>query len=110
MEKCMRNRQKSLVAVALLLAMSVVPVFGQIGHGFDLASLDKNTAACTDFFQYVNGGWLMANPIPPAYPSWGVANVLNEKNRNVLNDILEASAKNHLAKKRSNKQKVGDYY
>ena len=95
----MRNRPKSFVAVALLLAMSVATVFGQTGHGFDLASLDKNTAACTDFFQYVNGGWLAANPIPPAYPSWGVANVLSEKNRDVLHDILEASAKNATAKK-----------
>ena len=106
----MRNRHKSFVAVALLLAMNVVTVFGQTGHGFDLANLDKNAAACTDFFQYVNGGWLVANPIPPAYPSWGVANVLSEKNRDVLHDILEASAKNTRAKKGSNEQKVGDYY
>src|SRR5712691_4031997 len=110
MEKCMRNRHKSFVAVALLLAMSVVTVFGQTGHGFDLANLDKNTAACTDFFQYVNGGWLVANPIPAAYPSWGVANVLNEKNRDVLHDILEAAAKNVGSHKSPNEQKVGDYY
>src|SRR5438128_10554375 len=106
----MRNRHKSFVAVALLLAMSVVTVFGQTGHGFDRASLDKNTAACTDFFQYVNGGWLVANPIPPAYPAWGVANVLNEKNRDVLHDILEAAAKNVGSHKSNNEQKVGDYY
>ncbi|MEP6707670.1 MAG: M13 family metallopeptidase [Pyrinomonadaceae bacterium] len=106
----MRNGHKSFVAIALLLAMSVATVFGQTGHGFDLASLDKNTAACADFFQYVNGGWLVANPIPPAYPSWGVANVLSEKNRDVLHDILEASAKNTRAKKGSNEQRVGDYY
>src|SRR6267378_8486797 len=110
MEKCMRNRQKSFVAVALLLAISVMTVFGQTGHGFDLASLDKNTAACTDFFQYVNGGWLAANPIPPAYPAWGVANILNEKTRDQLREILEASAKNTTAPKGSSEQKVGDYY
>src|SRR2546426_341066 len=104
-----RNWKRSLVAIALLAAMGVTVVFGQ-GHGFDLASLDKNTSACTDFFQYANGGWLAANPIPAAYSSWGVANVLNEKNRDVLHEILEAAAKNTNAPRGSSEQKVGDYY
>ncbi|HEY3025889.1 MAG TPA: M13 family metallopeptidase [Pyrinomonadaceae bacterium] len=106
----MRNRHKSFVAVALLLAMSVVTVPGQNGHSFDLANLDKSTPACTDFYQYANGGWLAANPIPPAYPAWGAANVLSEKNRDVLHEILEAAANNARAKKGTNEQKVGDYY
>ncbi len=94
----------------LLLALGVATIFGQSGHGFDLASLDKTTAACTDFYQYANGGWLAANPIPAAYSSWGVANILDEKNRDVLHEILEASAKNTNAPKGSSEQKVGDYY
>jgi putative endopeptidase len=105
-----RNSQKSFVAVAVLLALSVAVVFGQTGHGYDRASLDPNTAACTDFFQYANGGWLAANPIPAAYPAWGVANILNEKTRDQLHEILEASAKNAKAPKGSSEQKVGDYY
>src|SRR5258707_10139428 len=52
MENCMRNSHKSFVALALLLAIAVATTFGQTGHGYDLASLDKNTAACTDFYQY----------------------------------------------------------
>ncbi|MEA2205654.1 MAG: putative endopeptidase [Blastocatellia bacterium] len=104
------NSYKSFVAIALLVIFSVVAVFGQGGHSFDLANLDKNTPACTDFYQYANGGWLAANPIPAAYPSWGVANVLNEKNREVLHQILEDAAKNARARKGSNEQKVGDYY
>jgi putative endopeptidase len=106
----MKNWNKSFVALTLLLAMGVATIFGQTGHGYDLASLDKNTAACTDFYQYANGGWLSANPIPPAYPAWGVANILNEKTRDQLHEILEASAKNTKAPKGSSEQKVGDYY
>ena len=106
----MKNWNKSFVALTLLLAIGVATIFGQTGHGYDLASLDKNTAACTDFYQYANGGWLSANPIPPAYPAWGVANILNEKTRDQLHDILEASAKNTKAPKGSSEQKVGDYY
>ena len=74
----MRNSWKSLTATFVLLAFSLGTVFGQTGHGYDRASLDPNTAACTDFYQYANGGWMAATPIPPAYSSWGVANLLDE--------------------------------
>src|SRR5882762_9614860 len=110
MEKYMKNWNKSFVALTLFLAIGVATTLGQNGHGYDLASLDKSTSACTDFYQYANGGWLSANPIPAAYPSWGVANILNEKNRDVLHEILEAAAKNASARKGSNEQKVGDYF
>jgi putative endopeptidase len=53
---------------------------------------------------------MKANPIPPAFPSWSLGNILNERNRELLHDILEAAAKNTSAKKGSNEQKIGDYY
>jgi putative endopeptidase len=110
MEQFMRNSWKSLTAVLLLLIFSFAMVFGQTGHGYDRASLDPNTAACTDFYQYANGGWMAANPVPAAYSSWGVANLLDERNREMLHEILEAAAKNTKAVKGSSEQKVGDYY
>src|SRR5678815_2652130 len=106
----MNNSRNSLIAVVSLMAITGATIFGQAGQGFDQASLDKNTAACTDFYQYANGGWLAANPIPAAYSSWGVANILDEKNREVVHDILEAAAKNTNVKKGSSEQKIGDYY
>src|SRR5215510_2438903 len=101
---------KAFAALTLLIALGVATTLGQSGHNYDLASLDKNTSACTDFYQYANGGWLAANPIPAAYPAWGVANVLDERNRSTLRQILEDTAKNTNARKGSNEQKVGDYY
>ncbi len=100
---------KSMVALTLAVAFSVTTIVGQSAH-FDVAGMDNSTSACNDFYQYANGGWLKANPIPAAYPAWGVGNVLNEKNRDVLHEILEAAAKNTAARKGSNEQKVGDYY
>src|SRR5882672_7444521 len=105
----MSNSFKALVACALVMAFSVAAIFGQASH-FDVRNMDTKTAACADFYQYANGGWLTANPIPAAYPAWGVANILNEKNRDVLHEILEAAAKNTSARKGSNEQKIGDYY
>jgi putative endopeptidase len=110
MEHSMTNSQKSFTAFALLIALGVISVFGQSGHNFDVAGIDTSASACTDFYQYANGNWLAKNPIPGAYPSWGVANVLNEKNRDALHEILEAAAKNTKAPKGSSEQKVGDYY
>lgn len=106
------NSSRNILTVAvLLLALGVATIFGQQqGHGFDPANLDKSAAACTDFYQYANGGWLAANPIPPAYSNWGVANILDERNRDVLHEILEAAARNTKAPKGSSEQKVGDYY
>ncbi|MCM3872716.1 MAG: M13 family metallopeptidase [Pyrinomonadaceae bacterium] len=106
----MNNSLRTFISCALLLTVSVASLFGQSSHKIDPSTFDKNTPACTDFYQYVNGGWLVANPIPAAFPSWGLGNILNEKNRDLLRDILEAAAKNTSVKKGSNEQKVGDYY
>jgi putative endopeptidase len=100
---------KGLVSLTLVVAFSVTAIFGQSAH-FDTAGMDTTTAACADFYQYANGGWLAANPIPAAYSAWGVANILNEKTRDTLHEILEAAAKNTAVKKGSNEQKVGDYF
>ncbi|HYW71309.1 MAG TPA: M13 family metallopeptidase [Pyrinomonadaceae bacterium] len=99
---------RGVVSLLLVMAFSVTALFGQ--SSFDVSGMDSKTSACADFYQYANGGWLAANPIPAAYPAWGVANVLVEKNRDVLHEILEAAARNSAAKKGSNEQKVGDYY
>ena len=106
----MTNSQKSLVACALLSAISLTAVFGQTRRGYDVSSMDKNTSACTDFYQYANGTWLKNTEIPAAYSSWGAFNVLAENNRKALHEILEEAAKKTNLTKGSNEQKIGDYY
>lgn len=105
----MANSIRVLSACLMLASFSVAATFGQSAH-FDIRGMDTKTSACTDFYQYANGGWLAANPIPAAYPAWGVANVLNEKNRDALHDILDAAAKNAGGRRSANEQKIGDYY
>ena len=99
---------KSLTACALLLSLAVATVFGQ--SSFDLANLDKNTQACADFYQYATGGWLARNPIPAAFPTWGVDSALEDQNRDILRKILDAASQNTKAVKGSSEQKVGDFY
>src|SRR6185295_3355625 len=97
-------------AGAVLLALSLTAVFAQTRRGYDLSSMDQNTPACTDFYQYANGTWLKNTQIPAAYSSWGAFNVLAENNRKALHEILEEAAKKTNAAKGSNEQKIGDYY
>ncbi len=80
------------------------------GRGFDVSNMDTTAAACDNFFQYANGGWVKKNPIPAAYASWGRFNELSDKNQEQLRGILEDAAKNTKAVKGSNEQKIGDYY
>jgi putative endopeptidase len=98
-----------LVACALCF-VALAQTGGNKGRGFDKARMDETVAACTDFYQYANGGWLKTTEIPGAYPSWGSFNILAENNRKTLREILEESAKNAKAKPGSNEQKVGDFY
>jgi putative endopeptidase len=79
-------------------------------HGLNLADLDRSANPCVNFFQFADGGWLAAHPIPPAYASWGTFNVLLDHNQDILHQILEAAAANTNAAPGSNEQKIGDYY
>ncbi len=99
---------KSFIAGVLLLSLLVVSVFGQ--SSFDLTNIDKNTQACTDFYQYATGGWLARNPIPAAFPTWGVDRALEDQNREILRQSLAAATQNANAAKGSSEQKVGDFY
>src|SRR5258707_2196261 len=105
----MSNSIKAFVACSLVMPYSAAATSAKSTH-HDANNVDPRASPCTDFYQYATGGWRAANPIPPAYPAWGVANILNEKNRDVLHEILEAAAKNSSVVKGSNEQKVGDYY
>src|ERR1700759_5659420 len=62
-----------------------------------------------NFFLYANGAWLKKNPIPPAYSSWGIGNLVQEDLRDKLKKINEDALKENAAAGTSS-QKIGDFY
>ncbi|MDB4922135.1 M13 family metallopeptidase [Mucilaginibacter sp.] len=71
--------------------------------------LDASVKPGDDFFKYANNGWLKKNPIPAAYSSWGIGNVVIEELRDRLKKINEEALTANAAKG-SNTQKIGDFY
>ncbi len=79
-------------------------------RGLDAKNFDTTCSPCKDFFQYANGGWLAANPVPAAYSSWAIDDEMRERNNTMLKEVLESAAKNTAAPKGSNLQKIGDFF
>ena len=74
-----------------------------------IKNIDQSAKPGDDFFQYANGNWLKNNPIPNAYSSWGIGNLVQDDLRDKLKKINE-DALNAKADKGSNTQKIGDFY
>ncbi len=63
-----------------------------VGATIDPANLDPAMPASEDFYRHANGGWLDANPVPPAYGAWGASHEVNERNQALLHRLLGAAA------------------
>jgi putative endopeptidase len=78
-------------------------------RSIDVANLDRSVSPCDNFYQFANGGWIKANPIPAAESRWSSFNELAEQNNTVLRQLLEEAA-GSTAQAGTNAQKVGDFY
>jgi putative endopeptidase len=74
-----------------------------------IKNMDTLAKPGDDFFLYANGKWLKENPIPAAYSSWGIGNLVQEDLRTKLKKINEDALKENAAKG-TNTQKIGDFY
>ena len=96
----------------ILLALGALALTGQkpSRSGIHPEDMDLACKPCTDFWRYVNGGWLDKNPIPARSASWGTFSVLNDANQERERTILEAAAADTNAVRGSNQRKMGDLY
>ena len=95
------------VACACALAAQTAPNASMMP--LDLTAIDKSADPCQDFYQYACGTWMKNNPTPPDQARWGRFSELEDRNREVLHQILEAAAKPDPGRDATT-QKIGDYY
>jgi endothelin-converting enzyme/putative endopeptidase len=99
--------RKTLVAASLALASLAVYA---AEHGIDAGDMNKNGAACTDFFDYANGAWRSSHPIPDYMDRWSRRWESGEINKEHVRDILtELSARKDWPAG-SPEQLSGDFY
>ncbi|HSK46528.1 MAG TPA: M13 family metallopeptidase, partial [Coriobacteriia bacterium] len=75
----------------------------------DTSLFDATVSASDDFYRYVNGGWLDANPVPPEYGSWGAFHEVNERNQELLHRLLQDAAADP-GLQRTPRLMVGNYF
>ncbi|MBV8150914.1 MAG: M13 family peptidase, partial [Candidatus Eremiobacteraeota bacterium] len=77
-------------------------------HGFDLTNLDRSCPACRDFYQFADGGWVAAHPVPPDQSRIGAFDQLHDRNEEISRSILEAASTDPRAS--GDRKKIGDLY
>jgi putative endopeptidase len=97
----------TIVAAAFL---AFAPDSAHPVHGIDPANLDTTCAACTDFYQFATGGWRASHPVPAAFPRWGSFDELQEHNRLVLREVLDAAVRDTATAPAPSTRKVGVFY
>ncbi len=100
----------ALIAIlALAAGVRAASESAHLKSGIDLTAIDHTCKACDDFYQYAEGDWIKAHPVPAAYSTYGNFTVLSDHNVDELHAILEdVSQKSNPPG--SIEQKVGDFY
>jgi len=79
--------------------------------GVEPMAMDPLVAPCDDFYRYACGGWLRDTPIPPDRSRWGRGfNVIEERNQQILKEILEATAAGRPPEGTPYAKELGDFY
>src|SRR5258708_19921167 len=89
----------------LLLATTLAAQTPQPEHGVYVDDIDKKVDACTNFFDYANGAWRAANPIPASMQKWSRRWAAGEQSKDELRTLLdEKSNPNNCPKPTINQQ------
>jgi putative endopeptidase len=75
--------------------------------GIDLAAMDRSADPCSDFYQFACGGWLAKHPLPPDQARYGRFEELQDRNYEILKNILEDAARPASG---ADMRQIGDYY
>ena len=109
------RRDSVRAAGILVLWSSAAWGLGQSGaptpeRGIEVADMNRDVAPCTDFYEYANGGWRAANPIPASMPRWSRRWAAGESSKDQLRQILDEASASPGHPAGSVEQLIGDFY
>ena len=79
-------------------------------RGVFLDDIDRGADACTSFFDFANGAWRKANPIPASMQRWSRRWQAGELAKDQLKVILDELSRRHDYPKGSIDQQLTDFY
>jgi len=96
-------------ALLVLTLPGAGAALAQQNPGFDVKYLDRSVDPCVNFYKFSCGGWMAANPLPPDQARFGRFDALQDRNREILRNFLEAAMVDK-AGRTALEQKIGDMY
>ena len=99
----------ALLTAALAFAAGTAAAGDAPQPDFLASHMDTSVDPGVDFFEYANGAWLKAHPIPASESGWGIGNEVGEELYARLRTISENAAKAQ-AEAGSDQQKIGDFW
>jgi len=82
----------------------------ELGSGIDMSGFDTSVRPQDDFFDYVNGKWVVETPLPPDRARWGSFDMLRENAQKDVRDLVEEVSAEENVEPGSAAQKIRDYY
>ena len=101
-------RPRSILFAGYILVS--IALAAQSPRAIDPANMDKSVKPCEDFYQFANGTWIKANPVPPDKSRWGSFEQLADHNREIVKSILDEVSARTDWPAGSIEQKVADFY
>src|ERR1043166_1898828 len=108
--KMKTHSRARLVLVTLFLAVVACKAAPKpLTSGIDLAGMDRSVNPGDDFFEYTNGNWLKATPIPPDKSRYGVFTMLSDEVRKRTQMLIQGAA-SATSGATDEARKIGDFY
>jgi endothelin-converting enzyme/putative endopeptidase len=101
---------RRLISLILLVLASPALAADAPLRGVETGDVDRSADPCVDFFEYANGAWRAANPIPPSMVRWSRRWAAGELAKDQLEVILDEVSASASWPAGSVEQLVGDHY
>lgn len=103
---------------ALILVLLTILVFScssekerlKKNEGFEFSDMDSTVRKEDDLFRFANGGWLKRTQIPPDQGAWDFAYELDDRNRQILLNVLKRASQDNRYPEGSDQRKAADFY